>query len=121
MDFSEDGLRVVAGVVPRRLPPSKPPEKNSDTLRRIFSAHKKVTLSLLVHCSSAGTAGLVQSLPAPYAPYSSFFPPFFNTFTYIMEKLFGDLFVKLTKFILILRTINSLDMKGSWIVFLLDL
>lgn len=44
MDFSEDGLRVVAGVVPRRLAPSKPPEKNSDTLRRIFSAHKKVKL-----------------------------------------------------------------------------
>lgn len=42
VDLSEDGLRLVAGVVPRRPPPNKPSEKNPDTLRRIFSAHKKV-------------------------------------------------------------------------------
>lgn len=41
LDFSEDGLRVVAGV-PRRPPQGKPAEKNPDTFRRIFSAHKKV-------------------------------------------------------------------------------
>uniref|UniRef100_A0A665W350 Wings apart-like protein homolog n=1 Tax=Echeneis naucrates TaxID=173247 RepID=A0A665W350_ECHNA len=35
-----EGLSVVAGA-PRRLPPGKPTEKNPDTLRRIFSAHKK--------------------------------------------------------------------------------
>ncbi|XP_029977315.1 wings apart-like protein homolog isoform X2 [Sphaeramia orbicularis] len=40
LDFSEDGLRVLAGAT-RRLPPGKPAEKNPDTLRRIFSAHKK--------------------------------------------------------------------------------
>ncbi|XP_070707802.1 wings apart-like protein homolog [Pempheris klunzingeri] len=40
LDFSEDGLRVVAGVT-RRPPQSKPAEKNPDSLRRIFSAHKK--------------------------------------------------------------------------------
>uniref|UniRef100_UPI0037E74980 wings apart-like protein homolog n=1 Tax=Semicossyphus pulcher TaxID=241346 RepID=UPI0037E74980 len=40
LDFSEDGLRVVAGV-PRRPPQGKPAEKNPDSLRRIFSAHKK--------------------------------------------------------------------------------
>ncbi|XP_018522104.1 LOW QUALITY PROTEIN: wings apart-like protein homolog [Lates calcarifer] len=40
LDFSEDGLRVVAGV-PRRPPQGKQAEKNPDTLRRIFSAHKK--------------------------------------------------------------------------------
>ncbi|XP_071318574.1 wings apart-like protein homolog [Trachinotus anak] len=40
LDFSEEGLRVVAGA-PRRLPPGKAAEKNPDTLRRIFSAHKK--------------------------------------------------------------------------------
>ncbi|XP_068610520.1 wings apart-like protein homolog [Brachionichthys hirsutus] len=39
-DFSEDGLRVVASA-PRRPPQGKPVEKNPDTLRRIFSAHKK--------------------------------------------------------------------------------
>lgn len=41
LDFSEDGLRVVAGA-PRRPPQGKQAEKNPDTLRRIFSAHKKV-------------------------------------------------------------------------------
>lgn len=40
LDFSDEGLRVVAGV-PRRPPQGKPAEKNPDTLRRIFSAHKK--------------------------------------------------------------------------------
>ncbi|KAM6896908.1 wings apart-like protein homolog [Xenentodon cancila] len=40
LDFSEEGLRVMAGG-PRRPPPSKPTEKNPDTLRRIFSAQKK--------------------------------------------------------------------------------
>ncbi|TWW82038.1 wings apart-like protein homolog [Takifugu flavidus] len=40
LDFSEDSLRVVAGV-PRRPPQDKPTEKNPDTFRRIFSAHKK--------------------------------------------------------------------------------
>lgn len=45
VDLSEDGLRVVAGVVPRRPSSNKPSEKNPDTLRRIFSAHKKVS-----HC-----------------------------------------------------------------------
>lgn len=40
-DFSEDGVRVVAGA-PRRPPQGKQAEKNPDTLRRIFSAHKKV-------------------------------------------------------------------------------
>ncbi|XP_062269883.1 wings apart-like protein homolog isoform X1 [Platichthys flesus] len=40
LDFSEEGLRVVAGP-PRRLPRGKPAEKNPDSLRRIFSAHKK--------------------------------------------------------------------------------
>ncbi|XP_049419207.1 wings apart-like protein homolog [Epinephelus fuscoguttatus] len=40
LDFSEDGLRVLAGVT-RRQPPGKPAEKNPDTFRRIFSAHKK--------------------------------------------------------------------------------
>lgn len=41
LDFSEDSLRVVAGV-PRRPPQGKPAEKNPDAFRRIFSAHKKV-------------------------------------------------------------------------------
>nr|XP_046232856.1 wings apart-like protein homolog [Scatophagus argus]XP_046232858.1 wings apart-like protein homolog [Scatophagus argus] len=40
VDFSEDGLRVVAGA-PRRPPQGKPAEKNPDNFRRIFSAHKK--------------------------------------------------------------------------------
>uniref|UniRef100_A0A7N9AWA8 Wings apart-like protein homolog n=1 Tax=Mastacembelus armatus TaxID=205130 RepID=A0A7N9AWA8_9TELE len=40
LDFSEEGLRVMASG-PRRPPPAKPAEKNPDTLRRIFSAHKK--------------------------------------------------------------------------------
>nr|XP_019964797.1 PREDICTED: wings apart-like protein homolog [Paralichthys olivaceus] len=40
LDFSDEGLRVVAGP-PRRLPRGKPAEKNPDSLRRIFSAHKK--------------------------------------------------------------------------------
>lgn len=41
LDFSEDSLRVVASG-PRRPPQGKPAEKNPDTLRRIFSAQKKV-------------------------------------------------------------------------------
>ncbi|XP_044193733.1 wings apart-like protein homolog [Thunnus albacares] len=40
LDFSEEGLRVVAGA-PRRPPQGKPAEKNPDSFRRIFSAHKK--------------------------------------------------------------------------------
>ncbi|KAI3364946.1 hypothetical protein L3Q82_000946 [Scortum barcoo] len=40
LDFSEDSLRVVAGA-PRRPPQGKPTEKTPDSLRRIFSAHKK--------------------------------------------------------------------------------
>ncbi|XP_074477182.1 wings apart-like protein homolog isoform X2 [Sebastes fasciatus] len=40
MDFSEEGLRVVAGA-PRRPPQGKQADKNPDTFRRIFSAHKK--------------------------------------------------------------------------------
>uniref|UniRef100_A0A3P9KGP3 Wings apart-like protein homolog n=1 Tax=Oryzias latipes TaxID=8090 RepID=A0A3P9KGP3_ORYLA len=40
LDFSDDSLRVLAGG-PRRPPPSKPPEKNADSFRRIFSAQKK--------------------------------------------------------------------------------
>ncbi|KAF6730742.1 Wings apart-like-like protein [Oryzias melastigma] len=40
LDFSEEGLRVLASG-PRRPPPSKPSEKNADSLRRIFSAQKK--------------------------------------------------------------------------------
>ncbi|XP_042080676.1 wings apart-like protein homolog isoform X2 [Haplochromis burtoni] len=40
LDFSEDGLRVVASGL-RRPPQGKPAEKNPDTLRRIFSAQKK--------------------------------------------------------------------------------
>ncbi|XP_023127071.2 wings apart-like protein homolog [Amphiprion ocellaris] len=40
LDFSEEGLRVVASG-PRRPPQGKPAEKNPDTFRRIFSAHKK--------------------------------------------------------------------------------
>ncbi|XP_060889570.1 wings apart-like protein homolog isoform X1 [Labrus mixtus] len=41
LDFSEEGLQVVAGV-PRRPPQGKAAEKNPDSFRRIFSAHKKV-------------------------------------------------------------------------------
>ncbi|XP_028990313.1 wings apart-like protein homolog [Betta splendens] len=40
LDFTEEGLRVVAGF-PTRPPQSKAAEKNPDTFRRIFSAHKK--------------------------------------------------------------------------------
>ncbi|XP_017295539.1 wings apart-like protein homolog [Kryptolebias marmoratus] len=40
LDFSEEGLKVLASG-PRRQPQSKPAEKNPDTFRRIFSAHKK--------------------------------------------------------------------------------
>ncbi|XP_076615746.1 wings apart-like protein homolog [Chaetodon auriga] len=40
LDFSEDSLRVLAGA-PRRPPQGKPVEKNPDSFRRIFSAHKK--------------------------------------------------------------------------------
>ncbi|XP_041829469.1 wings apart-like protein homolog isoform X2 [Melanotaenia boesemani] len=40
LDFSEDDLRVVASG-PRRPPLGKPADKNPDTFRRIFSAHKK--------------------------------------------------------------------------------
>ncbi|MED6250725.1 hypothetical protein ATANTOWER_007028 [Ataeniobius toweri] len=40
LDFSEDGLRVLASG-PRRAAQGKPAEKNPDTFRRIFSAHKK--------------------------------------------------------------------------------
>ncbi|KAF1373480.1 hypothetical protein PFLUV_G00239300 [Perca fluviatilis] len=40
LDFSEDGLRVVARA-PRRPPQGKPAENNPDNLRRIFSAQKK--------------------------------------------------------------------------------
>ncbi|XP_022062758.1 wings apart-like protein homolog [Acanthochromis polyacanthus] len=40
LDFSEEGLRMVASG-PRRPPQGKPAEKNPDTFRRIFSAHKK--------------------------------------------------------------------------------
>lgn len=41
LDFSEEALRVVAGA-PRRPPLGKAAEKNPDSFRRIFSAHKKV-------------------------------------------------------------------------------
>ncbi|KAF0025914.1 hypothetical protein F2P81_022795 [Scophthalmus maximus] len=44
LDFSEEGLRVVAGP-PRRLPAGKAAEKNPDNFRRIFSAHKKAAAS----------------------------------------------------------------------------
>ncbi|XP_059180125.1 wings apart-like protein homolog isoform X2 [Centropristis striata] len=40
LDFSDEGLRVVAGA-PRRPPQGKPTDKNPDTFRRIFSAQKK--------------------------------------------------------------------------------
>ncbi|KAM9426458.1 wings apart-like protein homolog isoform 1-T2 [Pholidichthys leucotaenia] len=40
LDFSEDGLRILASG-PRRPPQGKPAEKNPDTFRRIFSAQKK--------------------------------------------------------------------------------
>ncbi|XP_053737054.1 wings apart-like protein homolog isoform X1 [Synchiropus splendidus] len=40
VDFSEEGLKVLAGCT-ARPPTSKPVEKNPDTFRRIFSAHKK--------------------------------------------------------------------------------
>uniref|UniRef100_A0A8C9Z0N9 Wings apart-like protein homolog n=1 Tax=Sander lucioperca TaxID=283035 RepID=A0A8C9Z0N9_SANLU len=40
LDFSEDGLRVVARA-PRRPPQGKPAENNPDNFRRIFSAQKK--------------------------------------------------------------------------------
>lgn len=40
LDFSDEGLRVVAGA-PRRPPQGKQAEKNPDSFRRIFSAHKK--------------------------------------------------------------------------------
>ncbi|CAN9508848.1 unnamed protein product [Ophioblennius macclurei] len=40
LDFSEDGVRVVASG-PRRPPQGKSTDKNPDTLRRIFSAQKK--------------------------------------------------------------------------------
>ncbi|XP_070782967.1 wings apart-like protein homolog [Enoplosus armatus] len=40
LDFSEEGLRVVARA-PRRPPQGKPAEKNPDSFRRIFSAQKK--------------------------------------------------------------------------------
>ncbi|KAF7657945.1 hypothetical protein LDENG_00019180 [Lucifuga dentata] len=40
LDFSEDGLRMVAGA-PRRPTQGKASEKNPDTYRRIFSAPKK--------------------------------------------------------------------------------
>ncbi|KAJ4940187.1 hypothetical protein JOQ06_026496 [Pogonophryne albipinna] len=43
LDFSEDGLRVVARAPrpPHRPPTGKTAEKNPDSFRRIFSAHKK--------------------------------------------------------------------------------
>ncbi|MEQ2164317.1 hypothetical protein GOODEAATRI_005451, partial [Goodea atripinnis] len=41
LDLSEDGLRVLASG-PRRAAQGKPAEKNPDTFRRIFSAHKKL-------------------------------------------------------------------------------
>ncbi|XP_044034438.1 wings apart-like protein homolog isoform X2 [Siniperca chuatsi] len=40
LDFSEDGLKVLARA-PRRPPLGKPAEKNPDSFRRIFSAQKK--------------------------------------------------------------------------------
>uniref|UniRef100_A0A1A8FZD8 Wings apart-like protein homolog n=1 Tax=Nothobranchius korthausae TaxID=1143690 RepID=A0A1A8FZD8_9TELE len=40
LEFSEEDFKVVASG-PRRPPQSKPAEKNPDTFRRIFSAHKK--------------------------------------------------------------------------------
>ncbi|KAM4526203.1 wings apart-like protein homolog isoform 2-T2 [Fundulus diaphanus] len=40
LDFSDDSLRVLASG-PRRASQGKPAEKNPDTFRRIFSAHKK--------------------------------------------------------------------------------
>lgn len=40
LDFSEEGLKIVAGA-PRRPPQGKPAEKTPDSFRRIFSAHKK--------------------------------------------------------------------------------
>lgn len=40
LDFSEEGLRVLAGSI-RRPPLSKTSEKDPDSFRRIFSAHKK--------------------------------------------------------------------------------
>ncbi|KAE8283827.1 Wings apart-like protein-like protein Friend of EBNA2 protein WAPL cohesin release factor [Larimichthys crocea] len=41
LDFSEEGLRVVAGPPTRRPPQGKATEKNPDSFRRIFSAQKK--------------------------------------------------------------------------------
>lgn len=56
LDFSEDGLRVLARA-PRRLPQGKPSEKNPDTFRRIFSAPKKVIPHIvLLHASHTGTS-----------------------------------------------------------------
>ncbi|XP_067344320.1 wings apart-like protein homolog isoform X1 [Channa argus] len=40
LEFSEEDLKVVAGA-PRRPPQGKAAEKNPDSFRRIFSAHKK--------------------------------------------------------------------------------
>lgn len=53
LDFSEDSLRVVAGA-PRRMPQGKPTEKNPDTFRRIFSAHKKVRHNAVLPYVTAG-------------------------------------------------------------------
>lgn len=41
LDFSEEGLRIVAGAPRRAAAPSKTTEKNPDSFRRIFSAQKK--------------------------------------------------------------------------------
>ena len=61
LDFSEDDIRVVASG-PRRPPQGKPAEKNPDSFRRIFSAHKKVRLNMTFSCTESHDCWLFMLL-----------------------------------------------------------
>ncbi|XP_034005539.1 wings apart-like protein homolog [Trematomus bernacchii] len=80
LDFSEDGLRMVARAPrpPRRPPTGKTAEKNPDSFRRIFSAHKKSPTKAVynarhwaVESEEEAPQTFVSSAPAPASGGSS--------------------------------------------------
>ncbi|KAM4524917.1 wings apart-like protein homolog [Odontesthes bonariensis] len=64
LDFSEDDFRVVASG-PRRPPQGKPAEKNPDSFRRIFSAHKKSPTKAVYNARHWTVAG-EEEPPPPF-------------------------------------------------------
>ncbi|XP_041671459.1 wings apart-like protein homolog [Cheilinus undulatus] len=73
LDFSEEGLRVVAGA-PRRPPQGKPAEKNPDSFRRIFSAQKK-SPTKAVYNARHWTVDSEEEPPPPFFSRPQAAPP----------------------------------------------